>query len=122
MSTLKALAMLLKAVQNASSPSGLSTLLVNALGELVKTGAIMIQTNSRTAFDLNDVRDWRIMVIDSLSGTVNGAPVRASGMVLISFGNYHIILRAGEGGKIYFRAYTESTGWQPWRTVSMAIL
>lgn len=116
------LAAVLKAVQTASSVSGLSTLLLNSSGELAKMGAMLIQPNYMTFTDLNDVRDWLITKIDTLSKPVENAPVKASGLILISFGTYHIILRAGEGGKIYFRAHTDSTGWQPWKTVSMAIL
>ena len=113
------LAAVLKAVQTATSVSNLSTLLVNSLGVLVKTGAILIQQTSTTFADLNDVTDWRIAVLDTLSITTANAPVKANGMILVSLGTYHVILRAGDGGQIYFRAHTSSTGWQPWKTVSM---
>lgn len=115
MSLTKTLTDKLKSAPIATSVSGLSTVLVNALGELVRTGAIMIQTYAPGSFDMDEIRDWRIIVFNSLSHTVNGAPFKANGMVLIALGDYHIVLRAGEGGKIYYRAY--SGGWQPWKTV-----
>ena len=120
MSATSPLADFLKAVQTATSLSGLSTLLVDSLGELVRTGAILIQTKTQTNLDLNDVRDWRICVIDSLSGNMQNAPVKASGMVLVSLSSYHIVLRGGEGGVIYFRAY--NNGWQAWKKVSMTVM
>lgn len=104
-----------KNAPTATSPSGLSTLLVNALGELVKTGAILIQPQTQYISDLNAISRWCIMILDALSAECLNCPVRASGLVFMCFGNYQIILRAGDGGKIYFRA--NNSGWQSWKTV-----
>ena len=90
------------------------------MGELVRTGAILIQTKTQTNLDLNDITDWRIINFDALSGTCLNSPAKASGMTLISFGKFHIVLRAGEGGVIYYRAY--NSGWQAWQKVSMVKL
>lgn len=118
MSATNTLADILKTTPTASSASGLSTLLVNSLGELVKTGTMLVNATARTNLDLNDFHGhWGIFTIDNFTNTCQNVPVQASGLVIISFGGFQIILRGGLGGRIYFRSYT-SGAWQPWKEVT----
>ncbi len=118
MSTPALLTEILKSAQTASSTSGLSNLLFNSLGELVKMGTILVSKDVQRSLDLNDVTDWTIFELDSLPGTCLNAPVKAAGMIFIGFRTVQTILRAGEGGQIYFRS-TVSGVWQPWKKVTM---
>lgn len=114
----RTLADVLKSAPSATSHSGLSSLLFNSSGEPMKTGT-MIVGGGLPSQDLNDIMDWRIALINNLNGTIQNAPATANGMILISLGDYHIVLRAGGGGIIYFRCCPTS-GWTAWKKVAMS--
>lgn len=124
MSAVKTLADILNAAQKDTSTEGISNLVANAAGEFQKTGAFQIDTTTFLSdVDLNDIMDMRIV---SVLNSCKNIPVFASNMILIcipilTYAVYQIMLRTGDGGMIFFRAYNQ-TSWQSWQKVSMTVV
>lgn len=109
---------ILKGAQTATSTDGLWTLLINTAGELLKTGVVRIENEKMLdGVDINNIKDFRITCVQNSCLNI---PIKANGLALISIPVeskvYHIMLRAGEGGMIYFRSFDNT--WNPWKKVS----
>ena len=107
----------LKSAQTVTSISGMSTLLVNTLGELAKTGAIKIDLTARV-IDLNEVTESCILAVKMGSTNLPVDATVALVCIVTELSIFHIVLRGGNGGEIYFRAHS-STGWGGWWKLSM---
>lgn len=118
MSATNSLADILKSAQTASSPSGLSTLLVNALGEIVKMGAIQIDLTIHRNLDLNEIKEPCILGIGQ---PCQNCPLSYENLLLVCIPTgssvYQWLARSGGGGQFLFRPF--STVWYPWKEISM---
>ena len=103
----------------ASAGSDLINLLTNVAGDLETTQGVYINLKMHSV-DLNEI-DYPCII--GLTNTCQNTPYSASGMLLISIpvkGSkviYHIVLRAGEGGHIAYRAKPTADGWQSWKYI-----
>lgn len=123
MSDVMTLINFLKELPTATSVSGLSTLCVSSLGELVKLiGAVKIDMKEQTLV-LDDISETSILCPDvSTQNVPGGAGTGAMVMTLVtSYGTrFQFLAKAGSGGVLFFRAYSKlSAAWHPFQKVTM---
>lgn len=106
---------ILKARPNIEELAGMFLLCTDATGMLKKSNAMLLQISSGLySGDLNEVQGYGIY---RLANDGANWPVTAGGMIMLHLNTYQLVFRAGEGGRLYFRAKSDARGWGAWKTV-----